>query len=92
MYKKGTRTPVVIDFLGKIDLTIFQKDPEPFTVGEKWEQVREKRNGLLAGCDWTQLQDAPVNAQNWAIYRQSLRSIPQDFDGPDDVVWPIRPE
>ena len=91
-YKNGTRIPVVIDFIGKIDLTIFQEDPEPFTADEKWTQIREKRNGLLAGCDWTQLQDSPVNAQDWATYRQSLRNIPQDFDSPDDVVWPIRPQ
>jgi len=56
-----------------------------------WEDIRRERDGLLAGSDWTQLADAPVDAAAWATYRQQLRDIPQDFDSPDDVVWPEQP-
>ena len=56
-----------------------------------WAQVRVERDRLLAASDWTQVADAPVDAQAWADYRQTLRDIPQDFDSPDDVVWPEAP-
>lgn len=56
-----------------------------------WDAVRAERDRLLAGCDWTQVADAPVDAAAWAVYRQQLRDIPQTFDHPDDVTWPEAP-
>ena len=53
-----------------------------------WDRVRAERDRLLAASDWTQVADAPVDSAAWAVYRQQLRDIPQDFDSPDDVVWP----
>ena len=59
--------------------------------GLAWDRVRSERDRLLAACDWTQVADAPVDAAAWAAYRQALRDVPQDFDSPDDVVWPTPP-
>ena len=56
-----------------------------------WDGVRAERDRLLAASDWTQVADAPVDAAAWAAYRQALRDVPQDFDSPDDVVWPTPP-
>jgi len=59
-----------------------------------WGQVRAERDRLLAASDWTQVADAPLTADEreaWADYRQALRDVPQDFDSPDDVVWPETP-
>jgi hypothetical protein len=56
-----------------------------------WAQVRAERDTLLAACDWTQVADAPVDAQVWADYRQALRDVPQDFSSPDEVVFPAVP-
>ena len=56
-----------------------------------WDAVRRERDRLLAACDWTQVADAPVDAAAWAAYRQALRDVPQDFDTPEDVVWPTPP-
>jgi len=56
-----------------------------------WDNVRGGRDRLLAASDWTQVADAPVDQQAWAVYRQALRDIPQDFASPDDVVWPEQP-
>lgn len=56
-----------------------------------WEPVKTARNILLAESDWTQAADSPLSdaaKAAWADYRQALRDIPQDFDAPDDVVWP----
>ena len=56
-----------------------------------WDRVRVERDRLLAASDWTQAPDAPVDAAAWAVYRQTLRDIPQDYATPDAVVWPEAP-
>jgi len=56
-----------------------------------WAEVRAERDALLAACDWTQVTDAPVDAQVWAGYRQALRDVPQSAGSPADVVWPVEP-
>jgi hypothetical protein len=55
------------------------------------DQVREKRDQMLAASDWTQVADAPVDQAAWAIYRQDLRDIPQQDGFPQDVAWPAKP-
>ena len=53
--------------------------------------AREKRNTLLAECDWTQVADAPVDKAAWAGYRQALRDIPDQSGFPTSIVWPTAP-
>lgn len=55
---------------------------------DAWRQVRVRRDEILSASDWTQVADAPVDQEAWAVYRQTLRDIPQDFANPEDVVWP----
>ena len=58
-------------------------------------QVRAQRNSLLDLCDWTQLPDAPLTAeqkQEWAEYRQALRDVPEQTGFPENVAWPLVPE
>ena len=62
--------------------------PKPHTDKE----VRNKRNKLLAECDWTQLPDAPVDQTAWAAYRQALRDITDQEGFPANVTWPVKPE
>lgn len=57
----------------------------------QWERIRSDRNARLAACDWTQLPDAPVGAEAWAVYRQALRDI-TDQSNPFEVVWPAAPQ
>jgi hypothetical protein len=54
----------------------------------KAQEVRGERNRLLAACDWTQLADAPVDAAEWAVYRQALRDLSGQPDFPWEVTWP----
>jgi len=63
----------------------------PGVVVVTWAEVRAERDRLLAASDWTQVADAPVDASAWAVYRQALRDVPQDFATPDAVVWPAPP-
>jgi hypothetical protein len=54
--------------------------------------VRKERTRLLSDCDWTQVADAPVDKEAWAIYRQELRDITAQEGFPDNVVYPTKPE
>lgn len=55
------------------------------------QAVRETRTARLAKCDWTQLQDSPVDKAAWATYRQQLRDITEQAGFPWEVQWPAEP-
>jgi len=59
-------------------------------------RVRGQRNGYLAGCDWTQLADVALIADEvaaWATYRQELRDYPAQSDRVSTLPeWPTPPE
>lgn len=63
----------------------------------KWQEIRDYRDSLLSNSDYTQIEDYDLGysgaiQEEWAIYRQTLRDIPQDFDDPFHVVFPESPE
>jgi len=69
----------------------FVPPPPP---SQSWDDIRAERDSLLSASDWTMVSDTPLSdaeVDAWADYRQALRDIPQDFDSPDDVVWPEAP-
>jgi len=53
--------------------------------------IRKQRDQLLLNTDWTQVEDAPVNKQAWAVYRQALRNITTQTNFPWSVTWPTQP-
>ena len=58
------------------------------------KSVRDDRNKRLAECDWTQLADSPLDADGklaWALYRQTLRMVPEQPGFPWNVEWPPIP-
>ena len=58
------------------------------------EYVRSVRNERLADCDWTQLADSPLDADAktaWALYRETLRMVPDQPGFPWNVQWPQQP-
>jgi len=55
------------------------------------ENVRLRRNELLADSDWTQLADSSADKAAWATYRQALRDLPQQVGFPNNVTWPVAP-
>jgi hypothetical protein len=75
---------------------ISEKTDEDVEVSEEdpWEIVRLLRNKKLKESDWTQLLDSPLSDADrltWAEYRARLRSIPQDFSSPQEIIWPKKP-
>jgi len=52
---------------------------------------RQWRDNLLKASDWTQVADAPVDKEAWAVYRQALRDVTQQEGFPMRVEWPVPP-
>ena len=58
---------------------------------EQAKSVRAERNRLIAECDWTQVEDSPVDKAAWATYRQELRDLTLQAGFPFDVTYPTKP-
>ena len=55
-----------------------------------WDEVRKRRNVLLAETDFYALSDVTMS-DAMATYRQSLRDLPASVENSEDVVWPEKP-
>ena len=59
-------------------------------------RVREQRNSMLGGTDWTQVADVALSAEKvaeWAAYRTELRDYPAQSDRVSTLPeWPTPPE
>lgn len=64
-------------------------------VPETADEIRARRDRLLAATDWAVLPDSPLDAQSLEAvktYRQALRDVPQQERFPDSITWPQIPE
>jgi hypothetical protein len=70
-----------------------EEELDPETIPEEWlqERMRNLRNALLAECDWTQVNDAPVDQQAWMAYRQALRDFPSTWEPSETAEFPDPP-
>ena len=60
-----------------------------------WINVRKERDKLLKESDYIMISDITITTEKkeeWTTYRQALRDIPQDYDSPDEVVYPDKPK
>jgi len=71
--------------------------PVPFFTEE---QIRTKRDSLLAESDWVTVKAVDQNAQDslgiqipqvWLDYRQALRDITGQDGFPHTITWPTKP-
>lgn len=56
-----------------------------------WERLRNRRDQLLAACDWRVVADAPWDVTPWLAYRQALRDLPSATADPRLADWPVSP-
>lgn len=64
-------------------------------VAETADDIRARRDRLLAATDWAVLPDSPLDAQSLdavKTYRQALRDVPQQEHFPGAITWPQMPE
>ena len=66
---------------------------DPDEVPAEWwaERMRLHRDRLLKESDWTQVNDAPVNREAWATYRQTLRDFPATWTAGPEADFPDTP-
>jgi len=64
---------------------------EERAIAKAWKRLKARRGRRLQNSDWTQVPDAPVDAEAWATYRQELRDLPDNTTDPREVVWPTPP-
>ena len=58
--------------------------------------IRAERDLRLRACDWTQVGDitdahVPGTKEEWMLYRQALRDVPQQATFPGHFYWPVQP-
>lgn len=71
--------------------------PKPRNIEAEWNQIRVRRDKLLSESDVYVLSDrwelmTSEQQTVWSAYRQELRDIPQTYEDPAEVIWPIKPE
>ncbi len=62
---------------------------------ERWSMIRSLRNKMLDESDVVVLrvvESGVDETQEWKNYRQTLRDIPQDYEKPEDVIFPSKPK
>ena len=60
------------------------------TALEPWNELRAKRNQLLAETDWTANSDVTMSNE-MTTYRQALRDLPANTADPANPSWPTKP-
>ena len=58
--------------------------------GVLMNQIRVKRNQLLAETDYLALSDATLS-EEMRTYRQALRDLPANTSDPANPTWPVKP-
>ena len=59
--------------------------------GLQLEQLRQRRNQLLAETDYLGLSDLGGFSAEMTAYRQALRDLPANTTDPANPVWPTKP-
>ena len=54
------------------------------------DEIRAKRNSLLAETDYLALSDTTLSS-DMATYRQALRDVTSQAGFPSNVTWPTKP-
>jgi len=57
---------------------------------QPWNELRQKRNRLIAETDYLALSDSTLTTE-MAAYRQALRDLPANTTDPTNPVWPVKP-
>ncbi|AOZ52878.1 hypothetical protein BKX93_13260 [Chromobacterium vaccinii] len=58
------------------------------------QTLRIERDERLRACDWTQVQDVALTADQkatWVKYRQALRDLPETIADVGQIAWPQLP-
>lgn len=74
-----------------VDITEDELTSFRYEVRIRDEDIRNKRDVLLAETDWWANSDRTMT-QAEIDYRQALRDVPQQEGFPVNITWPTKPE
>ena len=80
-----TRIPLTAEEIAEREA--YERDVLP---GLQLEQLRQRRNQLLAETDYLALADVTLTDE-MRTYRQALRDLPANTADPANPVWPTKP-
>ena len=87
--------PVLVDGQWQQTWVITEATPEEVSqrAAQQSDDMRNKRDQLIANTDWMALSDNTMSA-GWATYRQALRDITSHVNFPylTEADWPVKPE
>jgi len=75
-------------------LSFLWNDEINIPILNKWNLIEQYAKELFERSNWTQLPDSGLSISKrleWQAYRDTLRSIQDDFPTPDDVILPTEP-
>ena len=81
-----TETPLTAEEIAKRE--VYERDVLP---GLQLENLRQRRNQLLAETDYLGLPDLGGFSAEMTAYRQALRDLPANTTDPANPVWPTKP-
>lgn len=93
-YKDGVEQDAKGRWLWKWSISEMDADGKAVKDAEQAKAVRDRRNRLIAECDWLVIKAAETGvplAADWGAYRQSLRDIPSQAGFPYNITWPEKP-
>jgi len=74
-----------------VEVTQTELDAMIYSPPATEDQIRQKRDYLIADTDVWALSDRTMTAEQTA-YRQDLRDITDQAGFPTDITWPTKPE
>lgn len=81
-------------FWASLGVTVQEYEPE-VTDEQLASRARQKRDRLLAECDYCVMPDYPSTEEGLAtvkVYRQALRDITEQSGFPREIDWPVKPD
>ena len=87
----NARAQLYADLIRDSGTSPTEAELEAALVCMSWDNVRARRNELLAQTDFYALSDV-VMSDAMKTYRQSLRDLPSSTENSVDVVWPEKPD
>jgi len=71
-----------------------QADLDAIATERATVHMKMQRDMLLNASDFTQVPDAPFTSeqkQEWRVYRQALRDLPDNISDIFNIQWPVEP-
>ena len=80
-----------LDAMINKEFTVWLNEAKQYDYNQVATEIRKQRDKLLNDTDWTQMPDSALSKEKqdqYKVYRQALRDVPEQEDFPYDVVFP----